>query len=191
MIYKAIKKNLDLASRLILSGEIIVYPTDTIYGFGVDATNSEAINKLNALKNRISPLSITVDSEEMIRKYVNYNFNFSNKIKGFLPGAYTILLKNKNKFLPKEIGLDTGKIGVRIPDSKFIIQLVRLINKPIVTTSVNVHNSKPLNDINMIYEKFNSINIFSNGINIDSKGSTILDCTSATMNVLRQGDGII
>ena len=52
MIYKAINNNIDLALKLILSGEIIIYPTDTIYGFGVDATNQKAIQKLNRLKKR-------------------------------------------------------------------------------------------------------------------------------------------
>ena len=70
MIYEAAEKNLNVALDLLKLGEIIVYPTDTIYGFGVDATNSQAINKLNTLKKRVSPLSIIVDSEEMIKKFV-------------------------------------------------------------------------------------------------------------------------
>ena len=191
MIYEATEKNLTVALDLLKSGQIIVYPTDTIYGFGVDATNSKAINKLNILKRRVSPLSIIVDSEEMIKKFVNTNFIFTKVIKNYLPGPFTILIENENKVLPKEVGLDTGKIGVRIPDSDFIIKLVQMINRPIITTSVNVHKSHSLNNVKEISQNFNSIYIFSNSSHINSKGSTIIDCTYSPFKVLRQGDGVI
>ena len=86
MIYKAINNNIDLALKLILSGEIIIYPTDTIYGFGVDATNQKAIHKLNRLKKRVSPLSIIVSSYDMIREFVDFKFQASDEIKKYLPG---------------------------------------------------------------------------------------------------------
>ena len=191
MIYKAIKDNLDMASKLILSGEIIIYPTDTIYGLGVDATNQIAINKLNKLKKRISPLSIIVSSYDMIKEFIDFEFKDAEELKKYLPGPYTILLNNNNNILPKEVGLDTGKIGIRIPDSKFIIQLVDRIQKPIITTSVNIHNSNSLNDIDSIYNNYSSTNIFSNDLVINSTGSTIIDFTCFPHNVLRQGDGIL
>ena len=191
MIYKAIKKNLDKAVKFIDSGDIIVYPTDTLYGFGVDATNSNAINKLNILKNRLSPLSIIVSSDDMIKKFVNSDFKFTDVMKNLLPGAFTILIENKNKILPQQVGLNTGKIGIRIPNSNFIIDLVKMIDRPIITTSVNIHNSKSLNNPSQIQKKFNSINIFSSNIKINSKGSTIIDSTCNPFVVLRQGDGVI
>ena len=190
MIYKAIKDNLDRASKLILSGEIIIYPTDTIYGLGVDATNQIAINKLNILKKRISPLSIIVSSYDMIREFIDFGFKVTDELKKYLPGPYTILLKNNNNILPRGVGLDTGKIGVRIPDSKFIIQLVEKIQKPIITTSVNIHNSVHLSDIDEIKDNFNSINIFSGKINCNSKGSTIIDFTSINKDIIRFEDRI-
>ena len=191
MIYKAINNNIDLALKLILSGEIIIYPTDTIYGFGVDATNQKAIHKLNRLKKRVSPLSIIVSSYDMIREFVDFKFKASDEIKKYLPGAYTILLNNNNNILPNEIGLDTGKIGIRIPNSKFITKLVEKINKPIITTSVNIHNSHSLNDIDSIYNNFSFINIFSKELDVKSKVSTIIDFTCSPYNVLRQGDGLL
>ena len=81
MVYKTLDKNIKLASEIILSGGIIIYPTDTIYGFGVDATNPIAINKLNKLKKRISPLSIIVSSFEMIEEFVDLNFIVSDELK--------------------------------------------------------------------------------------------------------------
>ena len=94
MIYQATDNNSKLAEKLILEGEIIVYPTDTLYGMGVDATNKKAINKLNQLKGRISPLSIIVNSEKMIKKYIDIKFSFKKDLNKYLPGPFTILLNN-------------------------------------------------------------------------------------------------
>jgi L-threonylcarbamoyladenylate synthase len=191
MIYQAIDNNLELASKLILNGEIIIYPTDTLYGLGVDATNKNAINKLNQLKGRIAPLSIIVNSEEMIKKYIDLKFSFKEDLNKYLPGPFTILLNNFNNILPDELSQGTNKIGVRIPNSSFILKVVRNINRPIVTTSVNYHNMKPLNNVDMINKQFNKLSIFAQNINLNSLGSTIIDYTCSPKQVLRQGDGKI
>ena len=69
MIYPAIDKYIDLAIEALNNGGIIVYPTDTLYGFGVDATNTEAIKKLNRLKGRYQPLSIIISDIDHIYEY--------------------------------------------------------------------------------------------------------------------------
>ena len=189
MIYKAIEKNLDLAVKCILNGEIIIYSTDTVYGFGVDATNKKAINKLNKLKGRIAPLSIIVSSEQMINKYIDTNYLFSKKVNNCLPVPFTFLLENFNNILPVEIGLKTGKIGIRIPNTPFVIKLVEKLKRPIVTTSVNIHNEDSLNDISSISKQFGEINIFSDYINNNSVGSTIVDITCFPYKIIRKGDG--
>ena len=75
MIYDTkISTNIYRASEYLLNGEIIIYPTDTLYGFGVDATNQKAIQKLNRLKKRVSPLSIIVSSYDMVREFVDFKF---------------------------------------------------------------------------------------------------------------------
>ena len=74
MIYPATNQYIDLAHNALANGEIIVYPTDTLYGFGVDATNTEAIQKLNQLKGRAQPLSIIIESINHISKYAKIDF---------------------------------------------------------------------------------------------------------------------
>jgi L-threonylcarbamoyladenylate synthase len=191
MIYQAKDNNSKLAEKLILEGEIIVYPTDTLYGMGVDATNKKAINKLNQLKGRISPLSIIVNSEKMIKKYIDIKFSFKKDLNKYLPGPFTILLNNFNNMLPEELSQGTNKIGIRIPKSSFILKVVKNINRPIVTTSVNYHNMKPLNNVDMINKQFNKLSIFAEDINLNSLGSTIIDYTCSPKQVIRQGDGKI
>ena len=65
--------NIDLAINALEDGGVIVYPTDTLYGFGVDATNTEAIQRLNRLKGRVQPLSIVLESIDYIKNYAAYN----------------------------------------------------------------------------------------------------------------------
>ena len=95
MIYKAIDENIKKASNLLLDGKIIVYPTDTLLGIGVDATNSEAIEKLNSQKNRKSPLSIIVGSIRMLKRYAVLTNDAKNYLNKYLPGKFSFLLNQK------------------------------------------------------------------------------------------------
>ena len=184
--------SLTIAKELILKGKIIAYPTDTLYGLGVDATNSKAVNILNKLKERKQPYSIIVNSINMLKKYAYISSNDEKKVKKFLPGPYTLILKKKHTDLSKLVTLDLNTVGIRIPRHNFCINLINIINKPIVTTSINKHGNKPLNSIADIQNNFPEINLFKDDeINTHSKGSTIIDFAIKPGKILRQGDGEI
>ena len=189
MLFDAINTNVQIAGQLFLNGEIVIYPTDTIYGIGVDATNSPSILLLNQFKKRETPLSIIVGSVDMLKEYAHVDENILSEIKKLLPGGFTLLLNNNNNSnLSKKITLNTVKIGIRIPKSKFIVDVVNFIGRPIVTTSINYHRQNPINNINTIVEKFNKFHIFRNNNIIKSKGSTILDFTMDEIKLIRKGD---
>ena len=189
MIYNMSEKNsLKIASKLLLDGEIIIYSTDTLYGFGVDATNTDAINKINIIKKRKQPYSIIVSSLEMLKKYSIINMELENKFKNFFPGPYTVILERKKSNLSSLVSLNLGTVGIRIPDNQFVLDIVKKINRPIITTSINTHGQPSLNDINEISRKYNKINIFSDNIKRESKGSTIIDFSSKPYKIIRQGD---
>ena len=189
MIYNMSEKNsLKIASKLLLDGEIIIYSTDTLYGFGVDATNTDAIDKINIIKKRKQPYSIIVSSLEMLKKYSIINMELENKFKNFFPGPYTVILERKKSNLSSLVSLNLGTVGIRIPDNQFVLDIVKKINRPIITTSINTHGQPSLNDINEISRKYNKINIFSDNIKRESKGSTIIDFSSKPYKIIRQGD---
>ena len=192
MIYKANKHNVNRAVEFLKKGEIIIYPTDTIYGFGVDATNSDAIIRLNQIKQRKQPYSIIVSSINMLKRYIKKSAISSIKLKKYFPGPYTLIFpKNKND-LSDLVTLNLNTIGIRIPDHQFPREIVSQFKKPIITTSVNIHNSNSLVDINKIMEEFPHINIFKDSkMNNTRKGSTIIDVTNNSMKILRQGAGKI
>ena len=190
MIYSATEQYIDLAKDSIENGGIIVYPTDTLYGFGADATNSEAIGRLNRMKGRLQPLSIILSSITQISSYAKIKQSIRDEINTLLPGPYTVLLPSIKSNLSPLVQNGSTKVGIRIPNHFFPIQLVKLLNKPIITTSINKHGKKPLNDIISIELNFPNIDIFEDSNNIVSKGSTIIDYSSSIPKIIRIGDGV-
>jgi len=123
------KHCIEIASKLINDGEIIIYPTDTLYGFGVDATNRNAINNLNLLKKREQMYSIILHSISDIDNFAFTNQNKLDYINKIFPGPYTVILKSKKSSLSKLVNMNSGTIGIRIPKSNFILDVVKKINK--------------------------------------------------------------
>ena len=194
MIYPINNESIDFAESLINNGEIIAYPTDTLYGFGVDATNSKAINKLNLLKGRIQPLSIIVSNIKDINQYAIISNEIKKYLTKYLPGPYTLLLPKNNSNLSDLSDLityDSKLVGIRIPKHNFPIELVKKINKPIVTSSINQKDRKPLNLTDKIEENYPEISIFEDQKQelINSIGSTIIKLNNNEIELIRQGDG--
>ena len=176
------------ASEALLNGEIIIYPTDTLYGFGVDATNTLAIEKLNQLKKRKTPYSIIVNSLDMLKKYAVLDSRIEEKICSMLPGPITIILNKLNSNLSSMVTPNLNTIGIRIPNHDFILNVVKEINRPVITTSINKHGEKALNNIDDIISEYNFINIFRDNIIRESDGSTIIEFSKEPFKILRQGD---
>ena len=190
MIYPASHKYIVRAIDTLNMGDIIVYPTDTLYGFGADATNSKAISKINNIKGRTQPLSIILLSIHDIDKYANMDENIKNKLQDILPGPYTVLLPSKNSILSSLVQNGSSKIGIRVIDHNFTNTLVEKLGKPIISTSVNYHGCKPLNDVIQIGKTFPKVDIYKNSNKIKSQGSTIIDFSCVPHKVIRKGEGI-
>ena len=185
------ENSIKLACEILEKGDLIIYPTDTLYGFGVDATNTIALKKLNKIKRREQVYSIIVNSKKMLNDYAEFSYEVEKKIDSLLPGPFTMILNRKKSNLSKLVYLDLLTIGVRIPNHNFPLEIVKAFKKPIITTSVNVHNQKSLNDFKEIKNQFKDIHIFvDEELKNNSKGSTIIDCTSEDFSILRMGDGV-
>jgi len=189
MIYPATDQYINLANDALENGEVIVYPTDTLYGFGVDATNTEAIHKLNRLKGRIQPLSIVLESVDHLHDFAEFNDEIESQMNELFPGCYTALLPAKESDLSPFVQNGSPKIGVRIPDHFFPVKLVKLLGKPIITTSINRHGNDPLNDVTQVEIDFPNVDIFEDSNHSPSKGSTIIDFSSSPPIIVRDGDG--
>ncbi len=189
MIVPKIENNINTAKEALLNGVPIIYPTDTLYSFGALAADSKTINLINNMKKRKSPLSIILSNVKQINTYGIIQKKYNSIINDILPGKYTILLKAKKHELSELIQNNSKLIGIRIPNHKFTIELVENLLEPIITTSVNIHGQKPLIDIYEIEKAYPEIKIFYDQKKLNSKGSTILDLSQKSINVIRVGDG--
>jgi len=189
-IFKASINNVTIALEVLKAGEIIVYPTDTLYGFGVDASNDSAIKKLNKLKNRSLPLSIMISKIDDIAKYGYISDSANKQISKILPGPYTILLKSKNnKKISSLVQAGSKLIGMRFVNIDFCNKLIDELGSPIITTSINKHGMESMSNIDEIINAFPSIKTFYDKKNLISKGSTIIDFSTMPEKVIRIGEG--
>lgn len=125
--------------KLIKKGELFIYPTDTIYGVGCDATNESAVKKLREIKNR-NEQSFSIIAPSV--KWILENCEVNEEDVDLLPGAVTIIvpLKNKNSIAKNVSNGET--LGVRIPNH-WIFEAVQKLGRPIITTSVNITGEAP------------------------------------------------
>ena len=189
-MFSANSKNIKTAVNQLKSGNIIVYPTDTLYGFGVDASNESAIINLNRLKERVQPLSILLSNVNEIDKYADLDDFSRTKIFNLLPGPYTVLLKSKNNpKISKLVQAGSHLIGIRVINLDFCNEVIQRLGNPIITTSVNRHKMPSLSSIKEIKKEFPDINIFYTQDSIKSSGSTIIDFSLKKEKVIRLGEG--
>ena len=136
-------RDIDNALKILLSGGIILYPTDTIWGIGCDATNASAVKKIFQLKNREEKKSmiILVNDETMIHDYV---YHPSAKILSFLSNAKkpTTAIFTNAKNLASNLVNEDGSIAIRIVKDDFCREMINRMQKPLVSTSANISGEK-------------------------------------------------
>lgn len=193
-IIKNSSTTVDEAVSVLQKGGLVIYPTETLYGIGVDATNPEAVKKLIKYKNRPfgKPFSIAVTNIKMAEKYVYLNKTARNLYKEFLPGPLTIISKGKHKVAPG-VESEEGTLGIRIPKYKLVLDIVKAFRKPITSTSANASYKKrpyKISDIlDNISEKQKGLIdlIIDAGTLPSNEPSTVIDTTLDDPVTLRQG----
>ena len=182
------KNALQAANNVILFGGIIVYPTDTLYGFGVDARNEAAIKKLNDIKNRTGPMSVIAPDINTVLNWTNISYEDWELVKKFLRGPTTIILPVKKGIVHSSILGKDGTLGIRIPSHSFGTKLTSKLGFPITTTSVNKTNENPLNKPRDIIDKFDGKFelLIDDGDLPNSKGSIIYKLEKSKLSILRK-----
>ena len=174
------------AKKIIFEGGIIVYPTDTLYGFGVDATNENSINQLNKLKNRTGPISVIAPDKNVVSTWIDIPTNEKDKaLENLIPHRTIIYPVRKEVVNSLIIGPDNS-LGIRIPAHPFCISLAKQCNVPITTTSVNRKGEFPKSNSNDILESFgNSIDLIIDDGKLSGPASSIYKYQSGNLNKLR------
>lgn len=193
-IIKNNKEAVSSAIKTLKKGGLIIYPTETMYGAGVDATNSDAVKKLTVYKDRPigKPYSIAVKDIKMAEEYGSLNGVSRNLFREFLPGPLTVIVRGKHK-LAKGIESEDGKVGIRLPDYKFVRDLVKKLGKPITATSANASYKKrpyKISDIldNLSQKQKELIDLVIDAGTLPTRDpSTVIDTTFDEPVTLRQG----
>lgn len=186
----SVKKAIDVLKK----GGLVIYPTETLYGIGVDATNPVAIKKLTEYKNRPfgKPYSIAVANQKMAEEYTQLNDSAKNLYNQFLPGPLTIISKGRHKLAPG-VENEEGTLAIRIPDYKLVIDIVKALGKPITSTSANASYKKRPYKISDILENVSDKQkglidlIIDAGELPKNDPSTVVDTTLDDRVTLRQG----
>ena len=177
--------------EVLEGGGVIGYPTDTIYGVGCDLFNPEAIRKIHRLKKLEGkkPLSFICSDLKDISQYA-YVSNYGYKMmKRLLPGAYTFVLK-ATKLVPKIALTKQNTVGIRIPDNKICLALVKELGHPIISTSVYKPDEGLYNDPAEIEERFGKqLDLVIDGGVIVAEHSSVIDLTDDSPEVIRKGKG--
>ncbi|MBU2543376.1 threonylcarbamoyl-AMP synthase [Patescibacteria group bacterium] len=137
------KEVINTTVKVLGAGGLVIFPTETVYGAGVDATNQTAVDKLLAYKSRREgkPLSIAVPDQQTAAKFVQINDQANKLFQRFLPGPVTVVSKGLNK-VAKGVESEFGTLGVRIPDHALVIKILIAFGKPITATSANASGKK-------------------------------------------------
>jgi len=180
--------------EVLKSTGLVIFPSDTVYGILVDATNNAAVEKLIAFKNRPvgKPISVFTSLGSM-DQLVEINKDQQKVFKEILPGPFTIVLPSKHK-VNKLLESETGTLGIRVPMYRYIEVLVDQFKKPITATSANLAGRSPhysigslLNELTEKQKKLIDL-IVDAGQLPKNKPSTVVDLSRSNVKILRQGN---
>ncbi|MBQ4163503.1 MAG: threonylcarbamoyl-AMP synthase [Turicibacter sp.] len=187
MIYR--REQLSEVLQAITQEDVIVFPTDTVYGIGASIFSPKALDKIFEIKNRPTDKSLIVlcADELQLEEIVGpLSVDVKKIIDAFLPGGLTLIL-NCYMSLPEEITRGKQTIGVRIPDHPLALELLKKFG-PLATTSANISGEPSPTKIDRLNPVIQRVNyVFDDGETKQQIPSTILDCTKDEFVILREG----
>jgi L-threonylcarbamoyladenylate synthase len=178
------------AARIIASGGVIAFRTDTFYGLGVDPLNAEAVGKIRELKGReeTKPILILISDDRELDRFIN-NSRFLRMVAvGHWPGPLT-LVGGARPELPVELTAGTRTIGVRLPDDESVRGLVRACGGALTATSANVSGQPPARTAKEVESYFpEGIDLIIDGGEVTAtEPSTVLDVSGFKPRLVREG----
>lgn len=181
------------ASKLLKSGGVIVYPTETLYGLGAAIDQPKALERVFKIKNRNrnKPVIVAVGSLEQATELVGNSKYLKPLFDRFMPGPLTLVLKSKGGINPL-LASEDDNIAIRVPAHPFTRELSKVLKIPFTTTSANVAGDKAPHNLSEVSDKFLS-QLSDDDLVVDGgdlgKGSasTILDLTQDPPKILREG----
>ena len=179
-----------LAKEALFNHGVVAFPTETVMGLGVLFDDFKAYNKLNKVKERPEnkPYTMMVKDIEQIEKYAIVDERTQRVIYKLMPGSLTILLNVRKGTVPAYVTHGTNVIGMRIPTNIEAIELLEMVNTPLLVPSANKSGQSPALTSNEVMEIFGQeIDFVMSGKAQNGQPSTIVDLTKETPKVVRVG----
>jgi L-threonylcarbamoyladenylate synthase len=181
---------IEQAAFLIQQGQLVCFPTDTVYGIGAAASNEEAIRRLYAVKGRTpdKPLPLLIGHPGDVGHYAEVSPVAKSLIASFWPGALTIVMRKVSGFRSAALARkDT--VALRVPDHDVPREIARMLGEPLTGTSANRSNSRPpLSAAEVAFSLGDMVSLVLDGGRSESGiESTVVDVTGAAPVIVREG----
>jgi tRNA threonylcarbamoyl adenosine modification protein (Sua5/YciO/YrdC/YwlC family) len=191
------EKAIEQVADVLRKGGLIIYPTDTVYGLGCDITNQKAIERICKIRN-IKPekanFSFICYDLSHISDYIKPIDNATFRVlKKALPGPFTFIF-NASHAVPKLLSSNKKTVGIRVPDNDIAREIVKVLGNPILSTSIHDEDDiiEYSTDPELIHEKYEDlVDLVIDGGYGENIPSTVIDCTSGSFEVIREGKGVL
>ncbi len=174
----------------IYASELVIYPTETVYGLGADAASDEAVVKVFKAKSRPleEPISVAVDSLSMSYQVGKIYREGEDLIQEFLPGPLTIIVEAR-PLVSNLLLAGTEKVGIRIPDQPVTLKLIEMLRGPITSTSANITGNQAPRSVDEALDQLGEFVEFAidTGPPTVGKSSTVVDTTGDDLSIIRKG----
>ncbi len=149
------EEQVDLIVDYLKRGQVLAYPTDTVYGLGCDASSAAAIKRINKIKGERGkkPFLVLVSDYRMLRQYCFISREQEKYLTSIWPGPITVIVKRR-PILPEELTGGLNSLAVRLPKNDFLIKIISEAGCPIVSTSLNKKGEKPLANVKNLEKHF-------------------------------------
>jgi tRNA threonylcarbamoyl adenosine modification protein (Sua5/YciO/YrdC/YwlC family) len=174
------------------AGEVIAYPTDTVYGLGCDLTNKRAVDKLYAIKemSKSHPLAFICPDLSNIARYAIVENQTYRVLRHYLPGPYCFILEATRE-VPKLVQTKLKTVGIRIPNHEVIRAITRELGRPVISTTAQKVGADPHVDPSEIDDEFRGLAMVLDGGGGGLVPTTVIDLTKMPPVVVREGAGSI
>ncbi len=174
-------------------GGVIIYPTDTIYGLGCDILQQKAVERICRIKQvdpKKAQLSFICSDLSHLSDYAKQLSTSTYRLlKEYLPGPYTFILP-ASKMVPRILQSKKDTIGLRIPDNRIALAIIKELGRPILSASLPGEMVEDYTDPQIMYENFDhDVDLVIDGGPGGTEPSTVIDCTGSAPVVIRQGLG--
>ena len=178
------------AVEALLAGEVIGYPTDTVYGLGCDISSKKAVDRLYQIKamDRAHPLAFICPDLSEIARYAAVDNQVYRVLRRFLPGPYCFILE-ATKEVPRLLQTKRKTIGIRVPNNAIITAVVKELGRPVISTTAQRAGAEPHVDPNEIDDDFKGLGLVIDGGAGGLVPATVVDLTVSPPVVIREGAG--